>query len=112
MFARFTRLALLASFVLALVPACGDNGGDDDVDPFDTYQMCWDEHHTEEMFTAAQAVTICCLSHPIGSSAANVVCGATAASCETYVGTNLGSGDATTDDVTAGCTDYITQRGM
>ena len=102
-------LALLGSFAFA---ACGDNGGDEDADPFDTFQMCWDEHHTTEMFSVTQAITICCLSHPIGSADKNVVCGATAASCETYVGSNLGSADAGSADVATGCTDYITQRGM
>ena len=107
--ARFSVVvAALGSIAFA---ACGDNGGGQDHDAFDTYQMCWDEHHTTEMFSAAQAVTICCLSHPIGTQPMNVVCGDTAASCDTYVGSNLGS-DAGSADVTAGCTDYITQRGM
>ena len=101
--------ALLGSFAFA---ACGDNGGGEDADPFDTFQMCWDEHHTTEMFSVTQAITICCLSHPIGSADKNVVCGSTAASCETYVGSNLGSADAGSADITSGCTDYITQRGM
>ena len=100
--------ALVASIAFA---ACGDNGGSEDADPFDTFQMCFDEHHTTETFPSAQAVTICCLSHPIGSQPKNVVCGDTAASCETYVSSSLGS-DAGSADIAAGCTDYITQRGM
>lgn len=113
MLAQFTRLTLLAALVLSLSPACGDNGDDGGVDhdSFATYQACWDEHHTTEMFTAPKAVTICCLSHPIGDQAMNVVCGDTATSCEAYVGTSLGSAAAATD-ITTGCTDYITQRGM
>jgi len=107
---RFTiPCALVASLAF---PACGDNGGGADNDPFDTYQMCWDEHHTTEGFNAQMAITICCLSHPIGSQPKNVVCGATAASCETYVGSNLSGSDVGSADITAGCTDYITQRGM
>ncbi|HET9991883.1 MAG TPA: hypothetical protein VFQ65_25315 [Kofleriaceae bacterium] len=107
--ARFSVVfALLGAIAFA---ACGDNGGQDH-DAFDTYQMCWDEHHTTEMFTVQQAITICCLSHPIGTQPMNVVCGGTAASCETYVGSSLGSADAGSADITAGCTDYITQRGM
>ena len=101
--------ALVGSLAFA---ACGDNGGGEDHDAFDTYQMCWDEHHMTEGFNAQQAITICCLSHPIGSQPMNVVCGATAASCETYVGSNLTGSDVGSADVTAGCTDYITQRGM
>ena len=103
------RFAILLSFTLA---ACGDNSGGVDEDPFDTYQLCFDDHHVEEGFDAPKSITICCLDHPIGSSAKNVVCGDTAQSCMTYVTANLTMGSATAADITAGCADYITQRGM
>lgn len=109
---KLARLAIPCALVAPIAfAACGDNNGNEDADPFDTFQMCFDEHHSTEMFPAAQAVTICCLSHPIGSQPKNVVCGATATSCEAYVGSNVGS-DAGSADITAGCADYITQRGM
>jgi len=113
MLIHFARLSLLASLlVFPLVSACGDNGGSVDADPFDTYQACFDEHHTVEAFSAPKAITICCLSHPIGSNAAGVVCGATEATCDTYVTANLVSPDVAPADVTAACTDYVTQKGM
>ena len=112
MLIHFARLSLLASLVVfPLISACGDNGGGD-ADPFDTYQACFDEHHTMEAFTAPKAITICCLDHPIGSNAAGVVCGATEATCDTYVTASLVSADVTADIVTAACTDYVTQKGM
>lgn len=119
MLVHFARLSLVLSLLGApLYAACGDNGGND-AEPFDTFQDCYDDHHVEEMFTAPKAITICCLDHPIGASAGGVVCGTTAASCTTYVTANLegggsgsGSDDVTSADITAGCTDYVTQKGM
>ena len=96
---------------MPFVTACG---GDDapDADPFDTCQACFDDHHGEEGFTVQKAITICCLDHPIGTSAAGVVCGGDATSCSTYVTANLGSADATSTDISAACADYVTQKGM
>ncbi|MEO8840611.1 MAG: hypothetical protein ABI591_21880 [Kofleriaceae bacterium] len=112
MLIHFARLSLLASLlVFPLVSACGD-GGSVDADPFDTYQACFDDHHGTEGFTAAKAITICCLDHPIGSNAAGVVCGATEASCDTYVTANVVSPDVAAAEITAACTDYVTQKGM
>ena len=107
---RFSFVAVLASLAFTFV-ACSSNSDDtEDHDSFDTYQACWDEHTTTEGFSASKAVTICCLSHPIGTQPMGVVCGATATTCEAYVGSNsTGIGSA---DITAGCTDYVTQKGM
>ena len=114
MLIHFARLSLLASlFGFPFVSSCGDNvGGMVDADPFDTYQACFDEHHTTEAFSVGKAITICCLDHPIGNAAAGVVCGATEATCDTYVTANLTSPDVAPADVTAACTDYVTQKGM
>lgn len=112
MLIHFARLSLLASLlVFPLVSACGDNGGGD-ADAFDTYQACFDEHHTTEAITAQKAITICCLDHPIGSNGAGVVCGATEATCDTYVTANLTSPDVAAADAATACTDYVTQKGM
>lgn len=116
MLVHIARLSLVFSFVgMPLIAACG---GDDkgDSEAFDTFQDCFDDHHEEEMFTIEKAITICCLDHPIGTNAGGVVCGATAATCTTYVTANLdagsGSDAVTAANITAGCNDYITQKGM
>lgn len=83
-----------------------------DHDPFGTYEACFTEHAVTESYPGPKAITICCLDHAIGANAAGVVCGASAATCETYVGANLMGSDASGAEITAGCTDYITQRGL
>jgi hypothetical protein len=105
----YSFVAIIASLAFAFV-ACSSNSDTEDHDAFATYQACWTEHTTTEGFTAAMAVTICCLSHPIGTQPMGVVCGSNATTCETYVGSNSTSiGSA---DITSGCTDYVTQKGM
>lgn len=112
---RLFRLAIIAAFVLPLfASACsgGNNGGDND--PFATFQDCYNEHHVTEGFDTQKAIEICCISHPIGSAAMNVVCGDTAMSCETYVTGHLtdGSDQMLSSDITAACTKYVTDRSM
>jgi hypothetical protein len=111
MFTHFARLALLASIITGSIVACGSNNTVD-ADPFDTFELCFTEHAVTEGLTVQKAITICCLDHPIGTNAAGVVCGADATTCDTYVTANLAGSDATATDITAGCTDYITQKGM
>ncbi|HEY4179888.1 MAG TPA: hypothetical protein VGM90_23765 [Kofleriaceae bacterium] len=93
--------------------ACGGGGGGDS-DPFDNFQDCWDDHTGanggDEHLPADQAIVICCIDHPIAGMDANVVCGDTAASCETYVGANLAGSDASGDVINAACADYVTKR--
>jgi hypothetical protein len=112
---RVLRTTLIATLfclpALAQFAGCGSTMPPD-ADPFDTYQLCFTEHHVTEAFRADQTITICCLSHPIGTNAANVVCGATASTCTTYVTANIMTTDATSAEITTGCNDYITQRGM
>src|SRR5262245_34919869 len=93
-------------FVASAVCACG---GDES---FPTFQECFTDHHVTENFTPTMAITICCLDHPIGSSGKNVVCGSDVTACTTYVTSNIMATDATSTEITNGCTDYITQRGM
>jgi len=102
---RFVLFALLCA-------GCG-NSGTKDADPFDTFQACYDEHHTTEGFSTQRAIEICCIDHPIGGAKANTVCGDTAASCTTYVTANLmDSTDSTlTSDISTACTDYVVDRG-
>jgi hypothetical protein len=106
-----SRLWIFATIAIAVsIAACGSDTAADR-DPFATYQACFTEHAVTESFPAPKAITICCLDHAIGAAAAGVVCGATAATCETYVGANLMGSDASGAEITAGCTDYIAEKG-
>ena len=111
------RTALITtSFAFA---ACGGSNKPD-ADPFATFGACYNEHHNTEGFDVPKTITICCIDHPIGNQAANVVCGSDAASCVAYVSTQVGSAgsggsgttDATTANIQAACTDYVNQRSM
>ena len=97
----------LVSAVL-LLSACG--GSNSDNEPYDTYQACYDDHHTVESLPTDQAIAVCCIEHPIGSAKMNTVCGNDAAACMTYLGANLTG--PTAAEVTTGCNLYISQRGM
>ena len=88
--------------------ACGDHDADDEAYP--TYRECWDDHHNVESLTVEQAIVVCCLAHPIGDQAEDVVCGETAAACETYLGAELETDDATATEITDACADFIVQR--
>lgn len=104
---HIARISILcALFALA----CNNNSDDGpDNDPFDTFQACYNEHHMTEGFDTQCAIEICCIDHPIGSQMMNVVCGADASTCDTYVTANLMDGsDATLgSDITAACTFYV-----
>jgi hypothetical protein len=104
-----SRFAIACAFVLL---ACGSNSQKPDNDPYNTYQACWDDHHTTEGFDVQKSIVICCIDHPIGTMPMNVVCGNTAASCVTYVTQNLTSTEVMASDIQTACNDYITQRGM
>ncbi|MBK9030301.1 MAG: hypothetical protein IPL61_03000 [Myxococcales bacterium] len=100
-FTSFLALTLVATL------ACDSH---DHPESYATFQECFDDHTTVESLPVTEAIAICCLEHPIAGVAP--VCGATAPACETYLGTNLATTSATPAEVTAGCADYITQRGM
>ena len=81
------RIALMS----ALLAACGSDPKKMTAEQFNTFQLCYDEHHVTESLSTQCAIEICCIDHPIGPGAttANIVCGTTAQSCQTYLGTNL-----------------------
>jgi len=110
---RLIQTVLVASLFCLLLPAlgCGDNHGTVDAEPFDTLQACYDEH-TEgaESFGPVDAIKICCIDHPIGTAAANVVCGESSAACQTFVDANLDDASATAADITTACDGYIIDR--
>jgi|SRR3954470_22785503 hypothetical protein len=105
---RFVSLAFISTALL--FAACG--GDDSDSESYPTFQGCFDDHHNVESLTVTESISVCCLEHPIGSSAAGIVCGADATSCGTYVTANLAGTSATAAEITAGCMDYQTQKGM
>jgi hypothetical protein len=92
-----------------LAAGCGDPG---DTGEYATFEACWMDHHVTEALSVQKSITICCLDHSIGSSAAGIVCGADAGTCATYVTANLPAADATSDDITAACDDYEFQKSM
>jgi hypothetical protein len=100
---------VIASLVtITTFAACGDHAHSPEA--YATFQLCYDDHHTEEALPVTEAIAVCCLEHPIAGVLE--VCGATAATCQTYLGTNLGTASATPAEVTAGCDAYITQKGQ
>ena len=118
---HFLRTALItASLAGSLVFAACGSSDTKDADPFATFAACYNEHHNTEGFDVQKTITICCIDHPIGNQAANVVCGSDAASCEAYVSMWVGSAgsggsgttDATSANIQAACTDYVNQRSM
>jgi len=89
-----------------LLVACG--GSSTPVDSYATFQACYTEHTQMESLSPSCAIEICCIDHPIGSNKANIVCGTTTQSCETYVNANLqdGSDANLATDIQQACTFY------
>jgi hypothetical protein len=98
-------VASLFGFSLVLA-ACGDSA--QDAEPFDTLQACFDDHHNgAESLPVAQAITVCCLDHPIAG--VHPSCKDTMADCVTHVDAELDS-TVLAADIQAACTDYISQK--
>jgi hypothetical protein len=111
---RLVRTVLVTSvFWLPLVHtiACGSDPPPPDTDPFDTFQLCFDDHHGGG-FTVNDAIKICCIDHPIGVPpvAANVVCGESPTACQTYVNAELTDTSATMAEIITACDEYIVDR--
>jgi hypothetical protein len=100
--------SIIVCLLLFLASACSH---DDEHNPYDTYQDCFDDHIEGEGFPVQQSIVICCLDHPIGSMA-NPVCGNSTANCATYLGANLSQASATSGDISAGCQEYVNQKNM
>ena len=101
--------ALSLSFPL-IVAACGGGGDDGDAEPYDTFQLCFDDHHVTEGFDVETSIKICCIDHPIGGQDANVVCGEDQTACETFLGANLTGASQT--EITNACAGYLVDRTM
>jgi hypothetical protein len=102
---RIARALVSISLTFSLVlAACG--GSDDDADPFDTLQDCYDEHHNMESLSVHDAIVVCCLDHPIAG--VHPSCETTQASCVSHVDAELDPSVGLADIQTA-CTDYVAE---
>jgi hypothetical protein len=102
---------MVRTVLILVLAGCASPSSNMDAEAYPTFQGCWDEHHLTESFSVRKAIEVCCIDHPIGTAAANTVCGDTASSCETYVGAGLTSSSATADDINAACSAYVVDRG-
>jgi hypothetical protein len=105
-------MRLAAAFVVALcslplvLAACSDDKAD--AEAFATLQACFDDHHSgAESLPVANAITVCCLDHPIAG--VHPSCKDTAADCIAHVDAELDS-TVTATEIQAACTDYINQK--
>lgn len=101
---RFVSAFVASLFALPLVLAACSSDDDADAEPFDTLQDCFDDHHLEENLTVTEAITVCCLDHPIDGVKPS--CGTTAAQCEDIVDAELDTTSATADEIADACADY------
>jgi len=89
-----------------VLSACGDKT--EDAEPFATLQACFDDHHSgAESLPVANAITVCCLDHPIAG--VHPSCKDTVVDCVTHVDAELDS-TVTPSDIQAACADYINQK--
>lgn len=99
-------LFLASIFVLSLA-ACGDDEGSGE-EAFANFQDCFDDHHDgDESLSVENAITVCVLEHPIAGALLDFD---TSAECQTFVAANLDDADATAEQITAGCDEYIAQK--
>lgn len=108
---RIVRSVLVSLCAIPLMlAACGDDGHDDDEDaePFDSLQDCFDDHHAgAESLPTPMAITVCCLDHPING--VHPSCGNAQAECIAHVGTELDD-SISASDIDAACTAYINEK--
>ena len=101
------RFFLISSLISLSMFACG--GSSNDAEAYPTLQECYDDHTTVEMLPVTEAITVCCIDHPING--VHPSCGNTQAECETIVRAGLDQ-SVTTADITTACTDYVTKKGQ
>ena len=102
---------MFRTFAIALVFAAACSGGAEEA--YDTFQMCFDDHHTTESLSVHDSIVVCCIDHPIAG--VHPSCGETANDCVAKLtGTdsvhNLLSTSATSQEVMTACTDYVTEK--
>ena len=107
---RFVRSLIPIVFALPLVSvACG---GDEDEEPYDTFQDCYTDHHDVEAFDVITSIKICCIDHPIGGQDANIVCGETAQDCVDFVDAEVADVEVTLPDIEQACDEYLVDRNQ
>ena len=104
MLGRLILTTLLASVFAG--SACG-GASDANVDPFDTFQACFDAQHGTGGLSPYDAILTCCVDHPIAG--VKPACGASDTDCSSYVDAQLSAASATADDIDAACIDYVSQ---
>ena len=102
---KLLALLFVSTLVMPLV-ACGD----DPPESYATYQECFDDHTQKESLPVGEAITVCCIDHPIMD--VKPACGATQADCINYLTANLNQTSASPGEVMSACADYITQMSM
>jgi hypothetical protein len=109
--ARSILASLLSSlFVVPLVlAACSDDKNNQDAEPFDTLQDCFDDHHNEEHLTTKEALVVCCVDHPIGDQKLHPSCGDTLDACKTHVRGEIDT-SVTDTDIGDACADYLNRK--
>ena len=108
---RLLAILLASSLCLPFV-ACS---GSSDEESYDTFQLCFEDHHVAESLSVHDSIVVCCVDHPIAG--VHPSCGDTAAACQALLGGtdsvhNLSSASATPAEVMMSCADYITQKNM
>jgi hypothetical protein len=99
--------AFVASLLVGSAVLAGCGGGDEE-EAFDTLQDCYDDHHSgSEGLTVVEAITVCCLDHPIAG--VHPSCGASQADCQTHVDAALDA-SVSASEIQAACADYIEQQ--
>ena len=109
---RVLSLVLSSALCLSVISGCSDSAGGE---AYDTFQLCFDDHHVEESLSTHDSIVVCCIDHPIAG--VNPSCGDTAAACQALIGGtdtvhNLSTASATSAEVMTACTDYITEKNL
>jgi len=108
----FSVCSVLAASIFALplmLAACGGDDGPPDDEAFATLQDCFDDHHSgTEGLSVTEAITVCCIDHPINGIAPS--CGNTQTDCEDHVDAELDTASATADEISDACADYLIKK--
>ncbi|MEO8700599.1 MAG: hypothetical protein ABI867_11175 [Kofleriaceae bacterium] len=94
-------------FALLVLAACKDTSG---TEPFETYQLCFDEQTEKQLKPVVDSLVECCLEHAIDG--VKPVCKDTMPDCINYLTANVLQTDASTTEISEGCTEYLAELEM